>query len=232
MNSEVPESTVVQGTTFPQSSLENAGYYINNRAEMLGFLPPDPKRLIDIGCGEGIFGAAVKARFPACETWGIEAVAAAAERAATRNDRVIQGQLENVSELPSNYFDVVTMNDVLEHIAWPEPALATAKRILEPDGRLVLSLPNVQFLLNVLDLVKRNDWEYQDNGILDRTHFRFYTTKSAARLLERNGFEVEQITGINPMRAKWYYRLLFALAPKYFYWMRFYQFAVVARPLK
>lgn len=199
---------------------------------MLEFLPSDPKRLIDIGCGEGLFGAAVKARHPACETWGIEPVAVAAERAATRNDRVINAALDAADALPEAYFDVVTMNDVLEHMAWPEPALATAKRILRPDGRLVLSLPNVQFLLNVLDLVLRNDWQYQDSGVLDRTHFRFYTTKSAARLLERNGFELEQITGINAMRPKWFYRVLFAMAPKYFYWMPFFQFAIVARLAK
>lgn len=152
--------------------------------------------------------------------------------AATRNDRVINASLDCVDALPGAYFDVVTMNDVLEHIPWPEPALATARRILKPDGKLVLSLPNVQFLLNVLDLMKHNDWEYQDSGILDRTHFRFYTTKSATRLLERNGFQVEKITGINPIRPKWYYRFVFAMAPKYFYWMPFFQFALVARPIK
>ena len=138
---------------------------------------------------------------------------------------------DDTPDLPTAYFDVVTMNDVLEHLAWPEPALAVAKRILRPGGKLILSLPNVQFLLNVLDLVKRNDWEYRDDGILDRTHFRFYTTKSATRLLKQNGFHVEQIAGINPIRPKWYYRLLFAIAPRYFYWMPFFQFAIVARPI-
>jgi 2-polyprenyl-3-methyl-5-hydroxy-6-metoxy-1,4-benzoquinol methylase len=209
----------------------NPGYYKNDRAEMISFLPPDPKRLIDIGCGEGLFGAAVKARFPDCEIWGVELIADVAKKAAARNDRIIQTSFEKAAELPEAYFDVVTMNDVLEHIPWPEPALATARRILRPSGKLVLSLPNVQFFLNVLDLVKRNDWKYQDSGILDRTHFRFYTTKSATRLLEQNGFKVEQVTGINPIRPKWYYRLLFAVAPKYFYWMPFFQFAIVARPL-
>ena len=208
----------------------NAEYHQNERAEMLQFLPPSPRRLIDIGCGNGFFGAAVKREYPECETWGVELVAEAAQKAALRNDRVLQIHFESADELPEAYFDVVTMNDVLEHMPWPEPALAMAKRILRPGGRLVLSLPNVQFLLNVLNLVKRNDWEYQDSGILDRTHFRFYTAKSAVRLLERNGFEVETITGINAMRPKWYYRIIFKLAPQYFRWMPYLQFAIVARP--
>jgi SAM-dependent methyltransferase len=208
----------------------NAEYYQNERPEMLEFLPPNPRRLIDVGCGNGFFGAAVKARYPECETWGVELMADAARQAASRNDRIIQADFESADEIPEAYFDVVTMNDVLEHMPWPEPALANAKRILRSEGRLVLSLPNVQFLLNVLDLVKRNDWEYQDSGILDRTHVRFYTAKSAVRLLERNGFRVETITGINAIRPKWYYRIVFRIAPRYFRWMPFLQFAVVARP--
>lgn len=213
-------------------SLSNsASYYESDRAEMIAFLPPNPERLLDVGCGEGLFGAAVKKRFPACETWGVELVAKAAEKAASRNDRVVNVPLEN-SDIPAGYFDVVTMNDVLEHIAWPASTLGAVKRVLKPDGTLVISLPNVQFLLNVLNLVLRNDWQYQDCGILDHTHMRFYTTKSASRLLEDAGFRVEKIVGINPMRPKWYYRVLFALAPRYFRWMPFYQFAIVARPLK
>lgn len=207
-----------------------AEYYSNDRAEMLEFLPPNPRRLIDVGCGGGLFGAAVKKRYPECEIWGVELVADAAQQAAFRHDRVIQTPFEEAAELPEAYFDVVTMNDVLEHMPWPEPALATAKRILRPEGRLVLSLPNVQFLWNVLNLVKHNDWEYEDWGILDRTHFRFYTTKSAVRLLERNGFRVETVTGINAIRPKWYYWVIFKLAPRYFRWMPYFQFAVVARP--
>jgi SAM-dependent methyltransferase len=209
---------------------ERSAYYQQSRPEMLRFLPSDPKRLLDIGCGEGLFGEAVKARHPACETWGVEPTAEAAEKAAARNDRVLPSLLEDAAELPTAYFDAVTMNDVLEHMVWPEQALAIAKRILKPDGKLILSLPNVQFLLNVLDLVLRNDWEYRDCGILDRTYFRFYTAKSARRLLEQSGFEVELIVGINPIQPKLRYRILFALAPRLFHWMPFFQFAVVARP--
>ncbi len=223
-------STMLSDSVYKNAEPPKAEYYRNERPEMLQFLPPNPRRLIDVGCGDGFFGAAVKARYPECETWGVELVADAARKAASQNDRVIRTPFENAHELPEAYFDVVTMNDVLEHMPWPEPALAMAKRILRPEGRLVLSLPNVQYLLNVLDLVKRNEWEYQDWGILDRTHFRFYTTKSATRLLERNGFQVETVTGINAMRPKWYYRMVFRLAPQYFRWMPYFQFAVVARP--
>lgn len=216
-------------TAAQQTILDDLGYYRNPRLEMFAFLPPQPQCLLDVGCAEGYFAAAVKSRFPQCETWGVELEGSAARRASTRVDHVINAPFDDTIDLPSHYFDVVTMNDVLEHIPWPEPALAAARHVLRPEGKLILSLPNVQHLFNVLDLVKRNDWEYRDHGVLDRTHFRFYTTKSASRLLGQNGFLVERIEGIWPCRLRWYYRFLFALAPKTFRWMPYAQFVVVAR---
>jgi SAM-dependent methyltransferase len=205
-------------------------YYSQARPEMLRFIPPSTERLLDIGCSEGRFGEAVKAALPNCETWGVEANEKAAADAATRNDRVLNGLIGEVAGLPDAYFDVVTMNDVLEHIPYSEPVLAIVRRLLRPGGRLVLSLPNVRYYLNVRDLVFRQDWEYQEFGILDRTHFRFFTQKSAVRLLTQNGYRVIEQAGLNPPRLKLHYRALFALAPSLFEGMRYPQFALVAEP--
>ena len=64
----------------------------------------------------------------------------------------------------------------------------------------MLSIPNVRHYIMSSILVFRNDWEYRQFGVLDRTHFRFFTTKSAARLLTQNGFKVETIHGLNYTR--------------------------------
>lgn len=204
-------------------------YYSQSRPEMLAFVPPGTRRLLDIGCSEGRFGAAVKAKFPECETWGVEPVPAAAAAAATRNDRVLSAPLEQL-DLPTAHFDLVTMNDVLEHLPYSEPALAIARRVLKPGGRLLLSLPNVRYFLNVRDLVFRKNWRYQDFGILDRTHMRFFTQRSAVELVTENGFDVERVVGLNPSPLKFHYRALFALAPGFFAEMKYPQFALVARP--
>src|SRR5436190_11088109 len=127
-------------------------YYAQSRPEMLAFVPATTGRLLDIGCSEGRFGAAVKEMLPLCEVWGVEPSAAAAA-AKTRLDRVFTSRIEELQELPDGHFDVVTMNDVLEHLPYSEPALELVRRVLKPDGRLVLSLPNVRYFLNVRDLV-------------------------------------------------------------------------------
>ncbi|MBV9287275.1 MAG: class I SAM-dependent methyltransferase [Hyphomicrobiales bacterium] len=204
-------------------------YYRLERGEMLSFVPQGTATLLDIGCAEGYFVEAVKKKYPQCETWGVEPDAAAAQEAAKRVDHVLCDRFEHISTLPVCYFDTVIMNDSLEHFQYPEPVLRTVAKLLKQNGALVLSLPNVRFYPVVRDLLFRNDWEYQDSGVLDRTHFRFFTTKSARRLLERNGFRVETLEGINFVefqRAKY----IFSLAPKFFETMRHMQFAIVARP--
>ena len=195
---------------------------------MLRFVPRDTQTLIDVGCGEGFFGSFVKEMIPTCETWGIEPDAAAAAAAARRNDKIINNTFGPGEDLPRNYFDVVVMNDVLEHLPFSEPALDVVSRILKPTGLFIASIPNVRFFLVVRDLVFKGDWEYRDFGILDRTHLRFFTKKSIANLLRRNDFDVEQIVGINVAKLKFHYKILFTLTPPSFSDMRFPQFAVVS----
>ena len=206
----------------------NNEYYRQTRSEMLNFVPEETGRLLDIGCSEGYFGDAVSQKIPGCETWGVEANADAAAQAAGRNHKVLCGLIDLV-ELPDSYFDVVTMNDVLEHIPYSEPALAVVRRVLKPNGRLVLSVPNVRYYLNVRDLVLRGRWDYQEFGVLDRTHLRFFTLGSIKDLLGQNGFEVQRTEGLNAPQLKTHYRLLFALAPRSFADMKFPQIAVVSQ---
>jgi 2-polyprenyl-3-methyl-5-hydroxy-6-metoxy-1,4-benzoquinol methylase len=205
-------------------------YYSQTRPDILELVPKSTKRLMDIGCGEGRFGEAVKKLLPGCETWGVEPVPTAARVASERNDRVLACQIDEAQELPEGYFDLVTMNDVLEHLPYSEPALALVRKIIQPTGMVIISLPNVRYYLNLRDLVFRNDWEYKDFGILDRTHLRFFTQKSAARLLRNSGFDVEQIKGLNAPRLKAHYQMLFAAMPRSFNDVRFPQFAIIARP--
>ena len=212
-------------------SNDNDRYYSQSRPEMLQFIPEGTQRLLDIGCGDGRFGEGVKCRFPNCETWGVEPETSAAAEAAKRNDKVLNASIEAVGDLPQGFFDVVTMNDVLEHLYHSEPVLEAIKGLLKPNGCLILSLPNVRFYLNVRDLLFHTDWEYKDFGILDRTHVKFFTRKSAERLLEENGYRVLKAVGINGHRLKLHYRTLFALAPKFFEGMREPQFAIVAVPV-
>lgn len=105
-------------------------------------------------------------------------------------------------------FDCLVCNDVLEHLRDPWATLATLRRYLVPGGYLVASLPNVRFSEVVKDLLFGKRWEYQERGVLDRTHLRFFTESSSRSLAESAGFTVLKTQGINGIRYSWKLGLL------------------------
>jgi 2-polyprenyl-3-methyl-5-hydroxy-6-metoxy-1,4-benzoquinol methylase len=196
---------------------------------MLDFLPSKVERVLDIGCAEGDFGAAVK-REKSAEVWGVEIDPAAARIAETKLDRVIRGDaLDVLASLPDGFFDCVVMNDVLEHLAWPELLLERLRPKLAPDSVLVASIPNVRFYTVIWDLVVRGEWRYQEFGVMDRTHLRFFTRRSIERLFRDQGYRVLQIAGLRPRKHRRFY-LMKILSFGGLEDARFPQFACVAVP--
>jgi len=173
------------------------GYYSNDRPELVPFIPEKLVRALDVGCGEGAFGAHIKAS-RGCEVWGIEPVASAADSARARLDRVLAEPIESaMAKLPDGHFDGVFFNDVLEHLADPEAALRALRPKLAPGATLIVSIPNVRYFPNLRDLLVRQDWKYTDAGVLNRTHVRFFTDRSARRMIESCGYEIARAKGIN-----------------------------------
>lgn len=197
-------------------------------------MPRTVRTVLDVGCGDGAFADGLRAERRAegqnLEIWGLELDEQVAAAAARRLDRVLAGPAERtVAELPDSWFDCVVLNDILEHLAWPERLLRALHRVLAPGACLVASLPNVRYFHNVWDLVVRGDWEYRDEGIRDRTHLRFFTRSGMRLLFDRSGYRLRQQTGINPTRSR-LFRLCNILCCGGLAEMRFLQFACVAEP--
>jgi 2-polyprenyl-3-methyl-5-hydroxy-6-metoxy-1,4-benzoquinol methylase len=172
-------------------------YFAYERAEMVPFLPPGCEKALEIGCAEGVFRGHLPAQ---CEYWGVEMNPEAADKAGKVLDKVLTGTYQEVSpQLPGGYFDIVICNDVIEHMADHAAFLQALKANLKPGGVLIGSVPNVRFQKNLVELLLQKDWEYKDEGILDRTHLRFFTEKSLRRSLEENGFVIESLEGINSL---------------------------------
>ena len=136
-------------------------YYSHSRPEMLPFVPKCSKRILDVGCGSGFFGEAVKRNCP-CHVTGIEPSVEASVSAALRLDLVLNSTFEEAE--PSEAFDVICFNDVLEHLTNPGLALEKAKRLLVPSGRVVASIPNLRFYPVILQIIRYKDFPYSDAG--------------------------------------------------------------------
>lgn len=126
-----------------QSSVSDDGYIPRDIARTASFvneLQPDGGQLLDVGCGAGDFLVAMRRLFPAWQLCGIEPNLTAAARAAARGLDVRPGSLE---DLPPNVPrpDVVTLWNVLEHLADPLAFLHEIEQRLAPGGALCLAVP-------------------------------------------------------------------------------------------
>jgi len=174
--------------------------YSSTRQEMTQFLPSEYSKVLEIGCNVGNFRQFLN---KPCQYWGIEPFEEAANIAKTKIDKILVGFYDNViNEIPNNYFDLVIANDVIEHMEQPWNFLKSIKEKMTEKASLVLSIPNVRYYNNLKNLLFYKDWEYVDAGILDITHLRFFTEKSIIRLLNENGYQIEKMQGINPIRVR------------------------------
>jgi 2-polyprenyl-3-methyl-5-hydroxy-6-metoxy-1,4-benzoquinol methylase len=204
-------------------------YFGRNRNEMLSFLPDNFSNVLEIGCGQGEFGRLVKRNHDIKYT-GIEYDPKSASIAEQYLDLVLSGDVfEQLPNLPENSYDLIICNDVLEHIAVPEILLQNLKGKMKPDSRLVCSIPNFRVLNNLMHILLSKDFEYDEWGIRDKTHVRFFTRKSILRLFKDNGFVIEKIEGINPIKTFKTNILLGVLGLFGHGDIRYHQFGVVAK---
>ncbi|QPJ63429.1 MAG: glycosyltransferase [Candidatus Nitronauta litoralis] len=174
----------------PVSNVSN--YYEHVRHDMLPLIPEEARSILEIGCGAGKTGQFLKESRGAFVA-GVELNPDVAEEAKSVLDDVISGNIEEM-DLPyePGSFDCILCGDVLEHLVDPLKVLEKLKGLLVPGGKIVASIPNVQFF-GVIHHLSEGNWTYQDEGILDRTHLRFFTLKEIKTLFENAGFEINEI---------------------------------------
>ena len=171
-------------------------YYTNIRPEVYDLLSGiNASRILEVGCGAGLF----RENFKYKNIYhGVEMDEAAASLAKKRLDDVFIGSILDVSgQLQAASYDLIVCNDVLEHIYDSEAFISIIKSLLKYDGRILFSVPNVRYVSNLREILISKDWRYVDEGVLDRTHVRFFTKKSLLRLFAENGLVVKKIKGIN-----------------------------------
>ena len=207
------------------------GYFHNQRPEMLKYIPKDAKRILEVGCGEGAFCAALKTANR--EIWGVEMNENAAQKATDHCTFVLVGDFNAVyDQLPKNHFDCVIFNDVLEHMYAPWDTIQLVKSLLSPAGVLVSSIPNFRYISNLItEVLFEGEFRYKpEGGILDDTHIRFFTTKSIRRMFNEQGYQVLVHEGLRPCKS-WKEKMFINLSFGFLKDARFKQFATVAKPL-
>ena len=192
----------------PADQLARAGvyhhfvdYYGEVREDVLPFVPPHARDVLEVGCGNGATGRFLQERL-GCRVTGVELNPAAAAAAAEHLHRVVCGDVAQV-ELDGD-FDAIVALELFEHLPQGEAVLQRLASHLRPGGRIVLSVPNIGHHSVVADLLAGR-WDYLPIGLLCYTHYRFFTRRTLEDWMRRLGFDkvelVHQRTELPPALA-------------------------------
>lgn len=173
-------------------------YFKGHRPELKPFIPKGVKKILEIGCGEGGF----RTNFDDdVEYWGVEPNSEVGFVSKEKFYKVLNGIYDDVAnDIPDHYFDLIVCNDVIEHMIDHDDFFEKIKSKMAKDGQILMSIPNVRYIPNLLNLIFKKEWEYQDAGILDRTHLRFFTEKSLKSTLMKHHYEIIKCERINKVK--------------------------------
>ncbi len=158
-----------------------------------------PKRVLEIGCAAGATGKRLRELLQIERYVGVELSEQAAMKAREHLDQVFVADIEGTDltslGLRHGDFDLLLALDVLEHLYDPWSTLMLLTQYVRPGGYIVASVPNVQNIAVVDDLLKGR-WQYATAGILDATHLRFFTLESILHLFSGAGLSLERTDSV------------------------------------
>ena len=181
-------------------SSKDRAYFRNARLDYVEALPANPSAsILELGCGNGATGVAAQQAGKCCRYVGIEMFEPEALQAAKVLTRVHIGNVETL-ELPYEEatFDALIMSEVLEHLIEPDVVLTRLVRLVKPAGLVYASSPNIAHWRPIWDLIQGR-FEYQQQGLMDRTHLRWFTPASFRRMFENAGVEVDSLRPYVPV---------------------------------
>jgi 2-polyprenyl-3-methyl-5-hydroxy-6-metoxy-1,4-benzoquinol methylase len=159
--------------------------------DLLDRIPLDADVVLDVGCHKGMLGAIYRLRNPRARVIGVDNDVAAIRVAATRLTEAACLDVETDPlpfEVPGGY-DCIIYGDVLEHLRDPWRLLREHAALLSPRGVMLICVPNVAHWSVVLKLLN-GSFDYQDRGVLDRTHLRWFTLGTMEKALKETGLQL------------------------------------------
>ena len=148
------------------------------------------RQVLELGCHSGSLARGLARN--GCETTGVDENAQALAVAASHLKRSVAGDLERDETwgaLDGERFGAVTLLHILEHLRAPDEALRRARDHVTDSGMVVIALPNVSNAHNRLAIL-RGRFDDTDHGVMDRTHLRFFTQRTARALIADAGLEI------------------------------------------
>ncbi len=160
--------------------------------DLLRLIPKNSSRVVEVGCSGGALARAFRATNPHCEYIGIEHDPGYAESAKGACSKVITGSIEQLDDcifqelFPS---DCWIFGDVMEHLYDPWAVLKRIRSRLSGEACIVACIPNAQHC-SVQTRLINGSFRYEEAGLLDKTHIRWFTRTTIVELFESCGYMI------------------------------------------
>jgi 2-polyprenyl-3-methyl-5-hydroxy-6-metoxy-1,4-benzoquinol methylase len=173
---------------------KSTDYFSFIRLDLINLIDKNSKNLkvLEIGAAYGETLYYLKQNKIASEVVGVDLFEDVKNKQNYKNlDKFIFGNIEEI-ELNEyeNYFDLILLPDVLEHLVEPKKVLDKLKKHLTQEGKIILSMPNIRHYSALNKIFIKGDFKYEESGLFDYTHMRFYCRKNIQELLEASGYTI------------------------------------------
>jgi SAM-dependent methyltransferase len=191
--------------------MKKIDYYGNIRNDLIAYMSNNITKVIELGCGKGNTIKKIKELYPKSYVIGIEKDKKSAMIAKNYADLIFEGDIEIMDlNIKENSIDLILCGDVIEHLKDPWIVLKKFTNVLNAKGLLIATIPNVGHLSSIIKILF-NKYSFQDSGIFDRTHLRFYTEKTIRILFEESGYCIENIIPVYSSSIKTKLLIFFSL---------------------
>lgn len=180
--------------------------YVKSRPKLIDLIDGKQLKILDVGCATGETGKVLLEQGKAEYVEGIEYIPSMAKQAEFNLQKVITGSVEDqdtLDEISAIQFDYILLGDVLEHLVHPEQVLSyLVKNHLPPNGKVIISIPNIQHIEVFIQIFIKGDWPRNSRGIFDATHLRQFTLKNLKELMHSSGLEMIHLKRVFRFRDK------------------------------
>ncbi|MCF7568952.1 class I SAM-dependent methyltransferase [Sabulilitoribacter arenilitoris] len=168
--------------------------YVGLRYDLLQFIEGENLSVLDVGCATGVNGNFLIDNNLSKKIIGIELDSKMAKKAALTYDNVFVGDLNSVDFINhilnnTKSFDYIIFGDILEHLIDPFYALKELSKVLNKNGRIIISVPNIAHLELFMQVFIKGTWPKNERGIFDKTHLSWFTRKDIQKLIIKAGLE-------------------------------------------
>lgn len=170
-------------------------YYSNIRKDLIALFPEEKSlKVLEIGAAYGETLYYLKENGLAREVIGVDLYEDKNNKSCYKPiDKFIFGNIEElVLDEYVNYFDIILLPDVLEHLLEPIPVLEKIKKYLKSSGQIIVSMPNIRHYSSLYKIFIKGDFRYEESGIFDYTHLRFYCKKNIEELIIRSNYKINK----------------------------------------